>query len=97
MNKMIGLVEGMKGQEGAQGNKLQIKWRLCTEIQHRENTTPWQRPRGKQGDTGDNDREDRRGGIGVGMDMTHKEPTIYYVLVVVVASIVKSPFIKALM
>ena len=40
------------------------------EVRCEEDTTPWQRPRGKRGDTGDDDREDRRGQIEVGMDMT---------------------------
>ena len=31
------------------------------EVQHGEDSTPWQRPRGKQGHTGDDDREDQRG------------------------------------
>ena len=40
------------------------------EVRCGEDTTPWQRPRGKRGDTGDDDREDQRGRIGVRMDMT---------------------------
>ena len=28
------------------------------EVQCREDTTPWQRPRGERGDTGDDDGED---------------------------------------
>ena len=40
------------------------------EVHHREGTTPWQRPRGEQGDSRDDDGEDWRGWIGVGMDMT---------------------------
>ena len=71
MNTMIGSVERMKGREGAQGNKLQIVWRLRMEVRHGEVSTLWQRPRGEQGCTGDDDRENRRGRIGVGMDMTN--------------------------
>ena len=40
------------------------------EVQCGEDTTLWQRPRGEQGDTGDDDGEDRRGRIGVRMDIT---------------------------
>ena len=40
------------------------------EVQCGEDTTLWQRPRGERGNTGDDDGEDWRGRIGVGMDMT---------------------------
>ena len=44
------------------------------EVQHGEDATPWQRPRGEQGDTRDDDREDWRRWIGVGMDIVMVPP-----------------------
>ena len=40
------------------------------EVQCGEDSTPWQSPRGEQGHTGDDARDDQRRQIGVGMDMT---------------------------